>query len=320
MYPDAADPIPQRISRADEKRRAVAEARGIDAYRVINGPADGGPAGLTLDRYARWLVLTTRAEDVQEAWANASLDALDADGLVLKTAKTPPASRLYRGELPKEPIAVREEGATFLCDLDSGLSTGLFLDHREARIAARAHSKDQEVLNLFAYTGAFSVHAALGGARRVTSVDAMKRALERGRENMKRSGLDPDRHRWFPDDVLEHVARQRRRGPAYGLVIADPPVVGRAKGATFSLERDLERLAEGCVGSVVPGGVVMLATHAIDVGEARLLDALERAAEGRAIEVLARLGLPDWDHPVVKGKSDLKDRGDYLKTLVVRVA
>src|SRR2546429_52057 len=82
-------------------------------------------------------------------------------------------------------------------------ATGLFLDQRDTRLHVRACSKGVEVLNLFAYTCAFSVHAALGGARRVTSVDSSRAALSRGRENMSASGLDPDAHRWFDDDAIE---------------------------------------------------------------------------------------------------------------------
>jgi 23S rRNA (cytosine1962-C5)-methyltransferase len=339
MHPDTENRMRAILRQATAKRAPVAKALGVDAYRLLNGSADGAPSGLTLDRYGRWLVLAARAElDLTqvEAWARAALEAIDADGLILKTLAVPvskSSSRVFSGAL-SGPVAVHEGDATFLCDLDSGLSTGLFLDHREARLFVRRFAAGAEVLNLFAYTCAFSVHAALGGAARLTSVDAMKRVLERGRENMRASGLDPDQHRWFPDDVMDHVARQKRRGPAYRVVIADPPVLGRAKGATFSLARDLDRLAEGCVGCAAEGGVVLLATHALEIDEARLVAALEGAASaaGRGIEVIARLGLPEWDHPVLDSSGDRgrgedrdhdRDRGReqaYLKTLVVRIS
>lgn len=319
--------IRARIAAAEARRRPIAGALGVDAYRVLNGPGDGAPPGLTLDRYARWLVLAARdalPPDVVGTWADAALAVLDGDGLVVKTLcrqVTRSRSAVVAGALPDAPVRVRERDAVLLCDLDDGTSTGLFLDHRETRFAIRAHAQDVEVLNLFAYTGAFSVHAALGGARRVTSVDVGRRALSRGRENMSASGLDPDRHRWFADDVLEHLRRQARRGQAYGLIIADPPVLGRAGRSTFSLERHLGALVHGCLDSLVPGGVLALSTHAVGLGEGGLLGAVQDAAASahRPLEVLATLGLPAWDHPVgVAPEEGASDRGDYLKTLVLR--
>src|SRR5438067_1046558 len=140
------------LAEAERKRGPFAARLGVDAFRVMNGPADGGPSGLTIDRYARWLVLAARAEisrEQAEPWAEAALDALESDGLVLKTLKVPVAkstSRVFRGTLPEAPIAVREDDAHFLCELDSGISTGLFLDHREARFFVRRFASGAEVL------------------------------------------------------------------------------------------------------------------------------------------------------------------------------
>ncbi|MCK6545667.1 class I SAM-dependent methyltransferase [Myxococcota bacterium] len=304
------------------------DARVLDAWRVLNGAGDGAPPGLTLDRYDRWLVLAARASvapTTVERWAAAAKDVLPSDGLVVKTLShvvRESTSRVVAGVLPAEPIRVREDDATFLCDLDDGISTGLFLDHHDTRPHIRPFARDVEVLNLFAYTCAFSVHAALGGAKRVTSVDVSKRALRRGRENMEASGLDPDRHRWFGDDVFEHLARLVRKAPSYGLVVADPPVFGRAHGKTFSLERELAPLVDGCLAATVPGGVVVLSTHAVALTEALLVGLVrERAAVlRRPVEVVELLGLPEWDHPAPpQGLAPELDRGDYLKTLVLRV-
>src|SRR5262249_41175671 len=153
-------------------------------------------------------------EDAIRAWAEAAHEELGADGVVVKILRRTVAestSEVIRGAPPKAPIAVREDDAVFLCDLDDGISTGLFLDHHDTRPLVGAYAPGVEVLNLFAYTCAFSVHAALAGARRVTSVDVSKRALGRGRANMTASGVDADRHRWFGDDVMEFLARSERR-------------------------------------------------------------------------------------------------------------
>jgi 23S rRNA (cytosine1962-C5)-methyltransferase len=320
------DRIREAIERAARKRLSV-DRPPLDAWRVVNGRGDDAPPGLTIDWYRRVLVLAARSElgeTIPRAWAQVAMEVLEAEGLVLKTlARLPRGSRseVFAGDVPQAPLRIREDEAVFLCELNRGISTGLFLDHRETRRWVRAHTDGREVLNLFAYTCAFSVQAALGGAKRVTSVDVSKRSLARGRENMTASGLDPDRHRWFADDVLEHLARQRRRGPAFDLVVADPPVLGHAGRSTFSLERDLDTLATGCVGSTKPGGTVVISAHATALAAEEMCGRIEGAAArmGRSTRVLLRLGLPEWDHPTIaaeQGHSGEADRGDYLKTLV----
>jgi 23S rRNA G2069 N7-methylase RlmK/C1962 C5-methylase RlmI len=253
------------IEAAEERRRGELAGRAIDAYRIVGGSADGAPAGLSIDRYLSFIIVTRRdslRDDLAEEWCEAASLALSPAAIVLKSmAKRPEdsTSRVLFGSVPSEPIRVREEDAVFLVELDAGPQTGLFLDHQQTRFEARTFSKDVEVLNLFAYTCAFSVHAALAGAARVTSVDVSKRALERGRANMLASGLDPDRHRWFADDVFDHL---KKKSPEYGLVILDPPVFGRSKKRSFSLLQDLDRLIEAASAKLAPNGVLMFSTHA----------------------------------------------------------
>lgn len=320
MRPDSLLAVPSVLSAAVERRRAQAEARRLEAYRLVNGPADGAPEGLTLDRYGAHRVLGIREgtpAPVVEAWARAA--AADVDGLVVKTwAKVPAESRSAVWSGPADPkVLVQEGDATFICYLDRGPPTGLFLDHRETRFEARRFAVGVEVLNLFAYTGSFSVHAAKAGATRVTSVDASKRALAWGRENMEASGLLPDRHRWFPDDVMAHLARPK--GPRYGLVIVDPPLFGHAQGRRFSLLKDLDRLWEGVLARLEPRGVVIFSTHATALSHHDLELAAGRAAarSSREVTVLERWGLPAWDHPAHDAPSPA-DRGDYLTTLVLQ--
>lgn len=298
-----------KIRAAWARRLDHPHALKTDAWRVLNGPADGAPPGVTLDRYKNCLVLAAREDvpDVQvRAWVEAAR-CLELQGLVLKRVSRQAGastSQVVWGEVPQQ-LWVDEFGARLGCQLNDGLQTGLFLDHRDTRQWVRAHATDLEVLNLFAYTGAFSVQAALGGARRVTSVDSSKRALLRGRENMQASGVDPDQHRWFSDDVLEHIGRGKQR---YGIVVADPPVLGRAGNKRFELLRDLERLAELLLART--DGYLVFSTHALELDWARLDAAFAGAT------VVARLGLPGWDHPVAPVA---EDRGDYLKTLVLKV-
>jgi 23S rRNA G2069 N7-methylase RlmK/C1962 C5-methylase RlmI len=315
------DPSPQLVMAADARRQKGRRRHRTDAYRVLNGPADGAPPGLTLDAYGQWLVLAARSavdEEVIRGWAEAARRALEPDGIVIKTlTEDPRESRsTVMGDRRPPLVMVREGEASFECRLDDGIQTGLFLDHRETRARAWDFSREVEVLNLFAYTCSFSVHAALAGARRVTSVDISQRALDWGRRNMSRSGVDPNLHRWFADDVLSHIRRARR---SYGLVVLDPPVFGHGR-KPFSLTRDLDELMAGAVEQLTDGGVLIASTHHQQIGAERLEASLSRAARashGR-IDVLDRLGLPEWDHPVWGAPNEL-DRGDYLTTVIARL-
>jgi 23S rRNA (cytosine1962-C5)-methyltransferase len=300
------------LEAASTKRRALFAGRRIDAYRVLNGPGDGAPAGLTVDRYLDWIIVSARAslrEDVIERWTQAILLVLEPKGIVLERLakeRTSSTVTILAGSVPDTPVHIREEDAVFSCDLGRG-HTGLFLDLREVRLDVGRRARDQEVLNLFAHTCAFSIHAALGGASRVTSVDVSKKALTRGRENMIASGLDPDRHRWFTDDALDHLRRRNR----YGLVIVDPPVFGRSKrGRTFSLLEDLDRLLDGAFARASEGGIVVVCTHATQLGGGVLRGAM--SARGT---VISEAGLPP-DFPVRTEPSE--DRGDYLKVVMAR--
>ena len=320
--------LSERVRAAASRRAPELQARTQDAWRVVNGPADGAPPGLAIDRYGRWLVLSARESvgaPMAEAWASAAHEALGTEGVVLKTLRRSPGkstSQVHAGTVPRHPISIREDEAVLLCELDDGVATGLYLDQHDTRRLLRRYARDVEVLNLFAYTGAFSVHAALAGARRVTSVDVARKALRRGRENMVASGLDPDAHRWFPDDVIEHVARAARRGARYGLVILDPPGFGRAGRSAFALEEELPGLIRGAAETLVQGGVLAVANHVSAIDERRFEAAVSGALSGlgRAFELLHSEGLPAWDHPVAADPGGSGDRGDYLRTLVLRIS
>ena len=294
-------------------RRQPALQTPVDAFRLVHGAADGAPSGLALDRYGDYLVLHAVAEldaATVEAWALAAIDLLAPRGLVAKRRHADPrrsTSALFAGDPPPAALPIREGDAVLLCDLDDGLGTGLYLDLRDERFALREVAADREVLNLFAYTGAFSVHAALGGAARVTSVDSSRRALRRARANMSASGVDPERHRWFDDDVLAHLARARARADRYGVVVLDPPAFGRAGTRRMVLDRDFESMVAGAAELLAPGGVLVVATHSETIGTIRM----RRAAQG--LERLAERGPAPWDHPPAAGP-----REAYLRVLVAR--
>ena len=315
--------IKAAIHRAAEKRAAHLSENVHEAWRLINGPADGAPAGLSVDFYRDYLVVNARAKVSSlavQAWCDALWDFYSPPGLLLKTfaeRASESTSELVKGQFPQSALHVQEGPAQLLAYLDEEFATGLYLDLHDVRIWLGQQSQGLRVLNLFSYTCSFSVHAALGGAARVTSVDASKKALNRGRENMRINGLDPDLHRWFSDDVLTHLKRAVKREDRYELIILDPPAFGRAKGKVFELRKDLDELLDHTVGLLAEEGCLLLSIHTAGFESDRLMASLSRSAKklGRTAKLLKSFGLPVWDHPVLGQNPG--DRGDYLQVLVV---
>lgn len=155
---------------------------------------------------------------------------------------------------------VREDGLRFWVNLDDYLDTGLFLDHRVTRALVRAESPGKEVLNLFAYTGAFSVHAAAGGARATTTVDLSQTYCDWARDNLTLNGFDGAHHRVVRADVLRWLDEDSGH---YDLVVCDPPTFSNSKRMTgiFDVQRDHASLLEKLHRRLSPGGVVWFSTN-----------------------------------------------------------
>ena len=163
-----------------------------------------------------------------------------------------------------ERIEVREGGLAFLVRLAGHADTGLFLDHRRTRARIRAAARGKRVLNLFAYTGAFTVYAAAGGAAETVSVDLSNTYLDWARDNLRLNGFGDDRHRLVRDDVLGFLEGAARRGEGgFDLVILDPPTVSRSKKMTRTLDiqRDHADLVGGALSLCRRGGVVCFSTN-----------------------------------------------------------
>ncbi len=289
-------------------------SRETDAYRLIHGASDG-LAGLTVDVYGEFVVVSVLSEQPQAALADLpeALMSLGFAGVYLKLRprqanllsdeerRTRTPERAVRGADAPAELVVRESGMPFTVRLGDGLSTGLFLDQRDNRRRVAELARSQRVLNLFAYTCAFGCAAAVGGAVSTTNVDVSKAALERGRHNYQRAGLDAQGHLFLARDVREVLPKQARRGERYGVVVLDPPSYASTKRGRFSVERDLAALVTQCLPLVADGGRLLACTNQHSLS----LNAFERllragalgAARAVEIECLA----PPVDFPVAPG-------------------
>ena len=307
-----------RVRSALRARRGAFDAHTTDAFRWLNGEGDFLP-GVVVDVYGPVAILRLDGDAVR-AWRDWVVSAVVDDGRALGITHVYERSRGGRGRAlhggaPPSPVEIRENGVRFAVDVVHGQKTGFFLDQRENRRAIRPFCSDVEVVNLFGYTGGFSVHAALAGARRVTTVDVAAAALDDARANFALNGLDPARHAFDAEDAFDWLDRARGEGRRYGVVITDPPsfapsekVLQKALGAYRDLHTRALQLVE-------EGGILAAASCSshvtMDAFVGTLRDAAEKAC--RPLRLLELRGQPA-DHPTPPVFAE----GRYLKFVLAR--
>ncbi len=317
---DDSEALRRALALAVERRWGLGRSATTTAFRLVNEDGDALPS-LAVDVYGDHLVAQLHAGEV---WDDARrrervLDALHAlgfDGVYLKL-RPKQANVLVdtRREdvAPKAPVrgrptateetSILEEGVPYRVRLADGLSTGLFLDQRKNRRLVRDLSQGARVLNLFSYTCAFSVVAALGGAKTTTSVDASLAALERGRASFETAGVALASHVFAAEDAfawLERAARKARDDARFDLLILDPPSYSSTKKRRFVAESDYGDLVEAAVKVLAPGGKILACCNHRGMSLKRLRRhcAAGSAAAGREVLQLKDLpAAPDFPPP-----------------------
>lgn len=310
--PDAAW-VQQSVERAWELRSPLREA-GTTAFRWLFGEGDGLP-GVTVDLYESFAVIVLYASALERLLPDvtAALRAIaPLSGVVLR--RGPGQLEALWGRSPPEELCVREYAMRLHADLHAGQKTGLFLDHRENRRFVAGLSAGKRVLNLFAYTGGFSVAAALGGAARVTSVDVAEPSLRRARDNFVLNGLDPGAHAFTVSDVFEFLSRGDE--PAYDLVICDPPSFAKSREQLPQAKKAYVKLNARGLSRTARGGLYAAASCTSQVSPEDFRETLAEAAASarRRLQIVHEAGQP-LDHPVMVQHPE----GRYLKFVVGRV-
>jgi 23S rRNA (cytosine1962-C5)-methyltransferase len=315
--PDAAW-IASRVIAAWDLRAPLRE-RGITAFRCLAGEGDGLP-GITADFYAGFVVLVTYAAalDAIVPWVTAALCELPGVLGILRRDHADRAAELELvwGRRPPRELVVAEYGVRLPVDIGVGQKTGLFLDQRENRRFIAELAPGRSVLNLFSYTGGFSLHAALAGASRVTSVDSAPAAMQAARRGFELNGLDPEAHEFVVGDAFEYLERTAREKRRFDLVISDPPSFARNRQQLPAAERAYSRLGTACMNVTEPGGFYVASSCTGQVSPEAFKKLLAGAAHKarKRLQIVHDAGQP-LDHPVLAGHAE----GRYLKFVVGRV-
>ncbi len=321
---DVASPVDRefwhrRLRNAGALRNRIVAAE-TTACRLVNAEGDGMP-GLVVDRYGDYLVMvisTAGMEERREAVIEALVGEYRPLGILERSDG--PARRLEGlgdrtgwvwGEETREGIAIRENGLAFEADILAGQKTGFFLDQRDNRSRIGALCNELSVLNCFSYTGAFSVYAARGGAKRVVSVDASEPANVAARGHLEKNGFSPEAHPVLRDDVFQYL---RKTEASYDLIILDPPAFAKNRREVQHAARGYKDINLQAFRRLSPGGLLATFSCSNAIDEALFEKIVLGAARdaGKTIRLLKKFAAAP-DHPTNLAHSE----GRYLKGLLV---
>lgn len=295
-----------------------------DTFRLIHGEGDFLP-GLIVDIYDDTAVIQAHSVGMHKS------RMLVADALMKVVPFVKNVYYKSEGTLPfKAPIPEDEKrdqylygeptscigtenGLQFGIDWLRGQKTGFFVDQRENRALLERYSQGKDVLNMFCYTGGFSVYALRGGAKRVDSVDCSEKAIELVRQNVARNFPDCTNHNAVVDDAFHFLENNKNQ---YDLIILDPPAFAKHRGAIKNALQGYKRLNAKAFQQIRPGGILFTfsCSQAIDKDMFRLAVFSAAAMSGRKVRILHQLHQPQ-DHPV----NIYHPEGEYLKGLVLWV-
>lgn len=302
------------------------DAGDTTVRRLVNAEGDALP-GMTVDRYGEFLMVQyyTPAWERHLPEVAAALQEVHAPrGIYVKhrpqetrklaaDSRGGPQSRLLAGSRAPADLTVRENGLDYRVDLINDLHTGLFHDQRGNRLAFRQLVAGRAVLNLFAYTGAFSVAAAAGGACRVTSVDVAGRYLDWAQDNFRLNDIDPAAHEFITGDCFVEIDRLARAGRSFDVVFMDPPSFSTTRSSRFTTSGGTAELVQKVLALIPVGGLLVTSSNHQKMSLADYLKELRRGgvAAGRRLQVIEIAGQGE-DFPFTASFPE----GNYLKYVV----
>jgi len=314
-----------RLQVALDARRSmgVADNPQNDTFRLVHGEGDNLP-GLVIDVYGPTAVVQAHSVGMhlvrqQIAEALKAVMGSRLQNIFYKSETTLP----FKADLGQEngfllggsgdDIAT-ENGLKFHIDWLRGQKTGFFVDQRDNRSLLEHYSRGRDVLNMFCYTGGFSVYAMRGGARLVHSVDSSAKAVELVNANVELNFPGDTRHQAFAEDAFRYL--QQMEEGAYDLIILDPPAFAKHKDALHNALKGYTRLNLRAFENIRPGGILFTfsCSQAVNKDQFRMAVFTAAAQSGRRVRILHQLHQPA-DHPI----NIYHPEGEYLKGLVLYV-
>lgn len=300
----------------------IANRKDNDTYRLVHGEGDNLP-GLVIDIYNRTAVMQAHSAGMhldRMAIADALYEVMEGriDNIYYKSETTLP----FKADLYPENGFLRggstdniatEYGLKFYIDWLKGQKTGFFVDQRENRALLERYASGRSVLNMFCYTGGFSVYAMRGGARMVHSVDSSAKAIDLTNKNIALNFPDDTRHTAYAEDAFKYLDHM---GDRYDLIILDPPAFAKHRDALRNALQGYRRLNAKAFEKIQPGGILFTfsCSQAVNKDQFRTAVFTAAAQSGRNVRILHQLTQPA-DHPV----NIYHPEGEYLKGLVLYV-
>ena len=306
---------------AKEKRSAYYQDELTTAFRLFNQEGDGF-GGLTVDLYGDYAVFSWYnsyvyqiRKVISEAFRQVFPEVLGTYEKIRFKGLDYESAHVYGQEAP-DLFTVLENGVLYQVFMNDGLMTGIFLDQHEVRGSlVDGLAMGKSLLNMFSYTAAFSVAAAMGGASQTTSVDLAKRSRELSQAHFQANGISTEAHRFIVMDVFEYFKYAKRKGLTYDVIVLDPPSFARNKKQTFSVAKDYHKLISQSLEILNPGGIIIASTNAANVSRQKFTEQIDKGFAGRSYQILNKYGLPaDFAY----NKKD--ESSNYLKVISMKVS
>ena len=306
---------------AKEKRSAYYQDDLTTAFRLFNQEGDGF-GGLTVDLYGDYAVFSWYnsyvyqiRQTISEAFRQVFPEVLGTYEKIRFKGLDYESAHVYGQEAP-DFFTVLENGVLYQVFMNDGLMTGIFLDQHEVRGSlVDGLAMGKSLLNMFSYTAAFSVAAAMGRASQTISVDLAKRSRELSQAHFQANGLSTDDHRFIVMDVFEYFKYAKRKGLTYDVIVLDPPSFARSKKQTFSVAKDYHKLISQSLEILNPGGIIIASTNAANVSRQKFTEQIDKGFAGRSYQILNKYGLPaDFAY----NKKD--ESSNYLKVISMKVS
>ena len=314
----------ERIRQAYDFRLSIGIAKRLETYRLVYGEGDLLP-GLIIDIYASMAVIQAHSvgmhyarNEIAEALRTVLGDGISciyykSEGTLPFKADLGEANELLYGENRKGLNISTENGFKFYIDWEKGQKTGFYIDQRDSRALARQYAANRAVLNMFCYTGGFSVYALDGGASLVHSVDSSAKAIYLTNENVALNFPEDTRHQTFAEDAFTYLENMEE---IYDLIILDPPAFAKHQNVLQNALQGYRKLNALAFKKIKPGGIIFTfsCSQIVSKNDFRLAVFSAEAQAGREVRILHQLSQPP-DHPI----NIYHPEGEYLKGMVLWV-